>query len=121
MEIPDDDNGRVLRRFIESGDDLTKPRIVEFFHIFPSRTQALGFAADCPEKEYTIEISYFEERDCWDVTVSRFTRPTHSEVTRIEADFAARAEAHGGAADGWQAQALRKNERRIGSPWLTER
>ena len=41
--FPNDDNGQVLQRMHEGGDDLTKARNIDFCFVFPDRTQALAF------------------------------------------------------------------------------
>jgi len=100
-EIPDDDNGRVLRQLYEGGDTLSKPRIIEFQFIFPERAQSLEFARVVPETEYEICLSYYEERAMWDAEVKIFMIPTHAAITQIEADLSARAAPFAGKPDGW--------------------
>jgi hypothetical protein len=99
--IPDDENGDVLRRMLEGGDSLEKPRIVDFCFAFPESEEALRFAAAVPEFDYEICISRYEERHMWQAIVKRFMKPQHSEIGRIEADLSARAIAVGGEPDGW--------------------
>jgi len=99
--IPDDENGDVLRSMHEAGDSLEKPRMIDFCFIFPEREEALRFAAEVPEFDYEVCISRYEGKQMWQVIVKRFMKPEHSEVGRIEADLSARATAVGGAADGW--------------------
>jgi hypothetical protein len=43
-EIPNDENGDVLRRMLRDGDDLSQPPMMDFSYIFPERRQALAFA-----------------------------------------------------------------------------
>jgi hypothetical protein len=100
-ELPDDDNGRILRLLREKGDALSEPRVIEFQFIFPERSQSLDFAREVPEQDYEVCLSYFDERAMWDVEVKIYMIPSHSEITRIEADLSARAARFGGQADGW--------------------
>ena len=41
---PNDDNGDVLRRMEFHGDDLTRPRDIDFTVVFPSELSAEAFA-----------------------------------------------------------------------------
>jgi Regulator of ribonuclease activity B len=43
--FPDDENGDVLRRMAQNGDDLAQPRNVEFQHVFEQKPDALEFLA----------------------------------------------------------------------------
>jgi len=105
-QIPDDANGDVLRRFIDSGDNLTEPRNVEFNHLFRRRSWALNFAKAVKDKVYTVAISYFEEEDGWDANVTIYMVPEHSEISRIESDLGIIADSCNGRSDGWLAQAI---------------
>jgi hypothetical protein len=68
-QIPNDENGDVLRRMIKNGDDLSQPRMMDFCYIFPERRQALAFAKIVDDKELNVCISYNKERDMWDAIV----------------------------------------------------
>ncbi len=39
MHLPDDENGDVLRRMMEKGDDLTRPRDIDFSVLFADENQ----------------------------------------------------------------------------------
>jgi Regulator of ribonuclease activity B len=99
--FPDDENGQVLRRMFEQGDDLSKPRIVDFCFAFAERRQALEFAAIVEERDLEVCISYYEERDGWEAIVKRYMVPTHEDITRLELSLTERAVSVGGEADGW--------------------
>lgn len=101
MKFPDDENGDVLRRMQEGGDDLSKPRMIDFCFAFPQRGQALGFAALVDEREFEVCISYYEEREMWQAIVRRMMIPTHAAITRLEQQMTKRAEQVGGEPDGW--------------------
>jgi hypothetical protein len=100
MQIPDDENGKVLRGMLEGGDTLTKPRMIDFCHAFPSREMTLEFARAVPEKEYEVCISYYDDEE-WQAIVKIHMIPDHAEIFRIESDLGARAVASGGKSDGW--------------------
>lgn len=100
MQIPDDENGKVLLGMLKGGDTLTQPRIIDYCHVFPSRALALEFVKAITEKEYEVCISYYED-ERWQVIVKKHMIPEYKEVTRIEAELARLADVNGGAADGW--------------------
>ncbi|HXI84784.1 MAG TPA: ribonuclease E inhibitor RraB [Verrucomicrobiae bacterium] len=62
-QFPNDANGAVLRRMFDGGDDLSKPRMLDFCFIFPERHQALAFAELVNEREFEVRISYYEARE----------------------------------------------------------
>jgi len=99
--IPNDENGDVLRRMLRDGDDLSKPRMIDFCHIFPERRQALAFAEIVDDRELEVSISYYKERDMWQTIVRRQMVPTHADITTFELSLAFKAEFVGGEADGW--------------------
>ena len=101
MQFPDDENGAVLRRMYLGGDTLTTSRTVDFCFAFPAREKAIAFASAVPEKEYEACISFYEERDMWQVIVKKFMLPNHPDITSIEADLSIRAQEAGGEPDGW--------------------
>ena len=107
-DFPNDENGDVFRRMIRNGDDLAKPRMMDFCHIFPERKQALAFADLVDNRELEVCISYYESRDMWQVIIKRHMIPTYSDVTALELSLAAQAESVGGAADGWGCMIVEK-------------
>ncbi len=99
--FPDDENGDVLRRMYDGGDDLSRPRIIDFCFIFPERHRALAFAGIVDDRDLEICISYYEEREMWQAIVKRHMIPTHGDITALELRLAAHAESVGGEPDGW--------------------
>jgi hypothetical protein len=99
--FPDDDNGRVLRDMHQHGDDLRKPRVIDFCFVFPERRQALAFAAVIDDREFEVCISFHAEHNGWQALVKRYMVPTHREITALELTLTGFAEGHGGEADGW--------------------
>jgi hypothetical protein len=107
-QIPNDENGDVLRRMIKNGDDLSQPRMMDFCYIFPERRQALAFAEIVDDKDLNVCISYNKERDMWDAIVKRYMIPTHTDITTFELSLATHAELVGGEADGWGCMTVKK-------------
>src|ERR1700722_4670485 len=100
-QFPNDENGEVLRRMCAGGDELTQPRMVDFCFAFPERRQALSFAQLVDDKDSKVCISFYTQRDCWQVIVSCFMVPEHKGITAIEVALSIKAESVGGEADGW--------------------
>lgn len=100
-DFPNDENGDVLRRMYQNGDDLTQPRMMDFCFVFPERRQALAFAEIVDGRDLEVCISYYEERDLWETIVKRHMIPLHREITTLELALTAQAESVGGEADGW--------------------
>lgn len=103
MKYPDDANGDALRRMEEAGDDLTRPRDVEFTVVFPNENKAkqfadhvsaLGYAASA---ELTGTVADFP----WDVIVVKHMVPSHKEIGAIEDSLQHAADIFGGRNDGW--------------------
>ena len=101
MNFPNDDNGDVLRKMHEDGDDLSKSRIIDFNHIFSERRQALSFVEKVLEEDFRICVSFYASRKVWQATVSKYMLPIHGEITQIETTLARSAVLFGGESDGW--------------------
>lgn len=102
-DFPDDENGDVLRRMLRNGDDLTKPREVDFSVVFPSASVAQDFADHFGRLGFKVSV---RESNCvpelpWDVTVSNHMLPTHAGITDFEGTLEAAAVPFGGRNDGW--------------------
>lgn len=102
MNIPNDDNGDVLRRMLSHGDDLSKPRDIDFNHVFQSERDASIFCEASKRIGFDrMSYRYWEEGSAWDVLVKIFMIPSHSEITEIELTLDTLAKKFGGRADGW--------------------
>ena len=99
-EIPDDAGAPTARRPFDA-DESTLPCIVDFWHVFPERKQALRFAALVDDRELEVCISYYRERAMWQTLVKRFMRPIHQDIAALELSLATCAHSVGGRADGW--------------------
>lgn len=102
-EFPDDDNGDVLWRMHCNGDDLSKPREIDFSVIFPTEDAALGFAVHLLRNDQKVSFSPYEEHEemPWQVHAHPMLEPTHEIITDYEAQLAEDAEKFGGRNDGW--------------------
>jgi len=99
--FPNDENGAILRKMYERGDDLTRARTVDFCFAFPERKQALAFAESLDDKNLEVCVSYYDERQMWQAVVKRQMVPTHEQITSFESTLTDRAIAVGGEGDGW--------------------
>jgi len=103
-DFPHDENGDVLRRMLRNGDDLTKPRDIDFSIIFPSNSAAEEFGKHFIRLEFKVSV---QESNCvpelpWDVTVTNYMLPTHAGITEFEETLEAVATRFGGRNDGWE-------------------
>src|SRR5579863_8776060 len=92
LEIfPDDENGNVLWRMHQNGDNLSKRRTVDFAVIFPTKAVALQFAVHLLENGQKVSFSAYEGDDeqSWQVEAHSMMMPTHEEITRYEAQLGA--------------------------------
>jgi len=103
MEFPDDENGDVLRRMQESGDDLSKPRDIDFTVVFPDEAAARAFVGQLHGRDcrVTVERTGTAEGLPWDVLVVKNMVPSHEAITEYEALLESFASQHGGRNDGW--------------------
>ncbi|HEX8810644.1 MAG TPA: ribonuclease E inhibitor RraB, partial [Terracidiphilus sp.] len=56
--FPQDANGDVLRRLQSHGDDLTKPRDIDFTVVFPDESAAQSFADDVRKLGYKVDVEH---------------------------------------------------------------
>ncbi len=101
LSFPDDENGDVLRRMQDSGDDLTKARKVEFQHVFPVKIDAISFLAETADESVEVTIGWYADARCWNVQVARSMVPSHEDISSMEGQLDRIARTHRGRADGW--------------------
>lgn len=102
-DFPDDENADVLRRMLRGGDDLTKPRDIDFSIVFPSNSAAEEFGNYFVRLGFKVSV---QESNCvpelpWDVTVTNYMLPTHAGITEFEETLETVATRFGGRNDGW--------------------
>jgi len=86
MIHPNDANGDVLRRMEARGDDLTKPRNIDFSVVFADGNSAEQFAQHfrALEHEVSVEFTGTKQDFPWDVTVIQYMVPSHEGITKFE-------------------------------------
>lgn len=101
--FPDDATGDVLRRMAESGDDLSKPRDIEFTVVLPNRAAAQKFGDHFHRLGYAVSATRTNTvpKLPWDVVVIKHMVPTYEAITAFEAELEAVASRLGGRNDGW--------------------
>jgi len=106
-EFPNDLNGDVLRQKQRGGDDLSKPREIDFEHIFEKKEDAEQFAESVRNIGHQKLNFYFStETSLWNVQVKIFMIPTHADITKTELTLNDLAQKHHGRADGWGCLAI---------------
>jgi hypothetical protein len=101
MTFPDDENGNILRLMAINGDDLSKPRDIDFEHIFDSMDDALSFMRDAANHTDALTLSWYDGESKWNVRVMRHMVPTHVAISELEISLDRIARVHRGNADGW--------------------
>jgi Regulator of ribonuclease activity B len=103
MLHPNDDNGDVLRRMEAEGDDLSRPRDIDFNVVFPDETAAEEYARRIRGTGYkaTVQLASVVKTHPWEVLVVKNMVPTHSGITDFEQELQELAEQLGGYNDGW--------------------
>ena len=103
MTYPNDDTGDALRRLEADGDDLRRPRDIDFNVSMPSETAAEHFAHHFRKAGYKVEVSFAETQEPhrWDVVVVKHMTPTHGEIIDFEEELQKIADSLGGHNDGW--------------------
>ena len=97
------ETGDALWRMQSGGDDLSKPREIDFFVIFPTEQAALQFAILFLRKKYKVSMSPYErgESFSWQIGIHPILIPTYVNVVALEDLLATEAEILDGKNDGW--------------------
>jgi len=103
MKYPNDATGDALRRMQAQGDDLTRPRNIEFTVVFPNQKSANQFARHVGALGYEASLEFSETVEAfpWDVIVAKHMAPSHDEIEEFESMLQTAAGAFGGHNDGW--------------------
>ena len=103
MIYPNDVNGDVLRRMEAQGDDLTKPRNIDFTVAFADENSAAQFAEHFRSLGHEVSVEFTETNQDrpWDVVVVQHMVPSHDEITSFENLLQSVADGWGGHNDGW--------------------
>lgn len=102
-KYPDDENGNVLWRMAEGGDNLDKAREVDFATVFPDEEAALKFAIYLLRNDQKVSLTRFEENTemQWQVFAHPRMVPSHDNISKYEALMGDTAARLGGRNDGW--------------------
>jgi hypothetical protein len=103
MIYPDDDNGDVLRRLEEQGDDLTRARNIDFSVVFAIESAAERFAEHFRAQGFTASVYFAEamKEFPWNVSVVKSMTPSHRGIGEFETYLQEVADTLGGHNDGW--------------------
>jgi glycerate-2-kinase len=103
MFFPDDANGDALRRMEAEGDDLTRPRNIDFAVGFADQSSAERFAEHFRKlgHEVSVEKAGTDQSHQWDVIVAKHMVPSHEGITGFESLLQSIADRWGGQNDGW--------------------
>src|SRR5262245_19167201 len=101
LDFPNDENGQVLRRMQRSGDDLARPRNIEFHFLFQARSQAIAFVERVTDESLTLAIRRYEKRNMWECTATKHMLRTDAGVTALENYLCEMAQPLEGVPDGW--------------------
>lgn len=103
-QFPADDNGEVLWRLVQAGDDLGVHRDVEFVLDFTSEQDALDCGAFLFRNEYKVQLSPpLEDKpdSPWSVEVVPYMAPNHRDISELEQYVGKVADHFGGKTSGW--------------------
>ncbi len=100
---PDDENGNVLWKMLQGGDNLDVPREVDFAVIFPDEQAAMDFAVRLLRYGQKVSFGRYErvEGFPWQVQAHPIMVPSHEHVSGYERQLGKDAAALGGRNDGW--------------------
>lgn len=97
-----EENADVLLRMAADGDDLTKPRVIDFHHLFSSAADAMTFVEAVRGKGYAkVDHDFWEEQNAWLTAVHIKMAPSLKEITATEHELNEIAESLDGKPDGW--------------------
>jgi Regulator of ribonuclease activity B len=103
MIHPNDSTGDALRRLESEGDDLSRPRDIDFNVVFPNESRAGEFAAHFRKMGYKASIRHAQVREQhpWEVLVVKYMPPSHSGISDFERELEKVARPLDGYNDGW--------------------
>ena len=103
MTYPNDGTGDALRRLQSQGDDLSRPRKIDFTVVFADANSAEQFAEHFRRLGHDASVDLTEtDRDFpWDVIVVQHMVPAYDGIASFERLLQSVADAWGGHNDGW--------------------
>ena len=100
-ESPEEQNADVLRRMAADGDDLTKPRHIDFHHLFAREDDAVAFQQASRNQGHWSDHDFWAEQHAWLTAVHIRMVPVLEEITAMELMLDEIARSFGGKPDGW--------------------
>ena len=102
-QFPDDENGDILFSMASDGDQLEKPREVNFSVVFPSEDAAMNFAIHLLRNEQKVSFSQYDGKDGfpWQVEAHPIMPATHENISGYENLLKNDSASLGGIIDGW--------------------
>ena len=100
---PNDANGDVLRRMEARGDDLARPRNIDFTVVFANESSAEQFAQHFRALGHKVSVEFTgtDEDFPWDVVVVQHMAPSYDGISNFEDLLQSVADGWGGHNDGW--------------------
>ena len=102
--FPKDDNGEVLWRLVEHGDDLSIARDIDFSLDFDSEQAALDCGMFLFKNQFKVQLDpplEGEPGSPWTVQVIPWMAPDHAQITHLEGYLKDVAKHYGGDCTGW--------------------
>jgi hypothetical protein len=106
-DFPGDENGQALRNMALNGDDIHRPRDINFSVVFQEKLPAERFIQSATSSGIKAKYTLDYDSDKWDVTVTLMLIPTHNSISQIEECLQNLATPLGGRNDGWGCYELR--------------
>jgi hypothetical protein len=103
-KFPSDENGEVLWRLAQNGDDLSIARDIDFSLDFQTEQSALDCGMFLFKAEFKIQLDppLADEPDSpWTVQVIPYMVPSHAEIGHLEGYLGDVARHYGGDCTGW--------------------
>ena len=103
IEFPSNASGQTLRRLLESGDDFSKLRDVDFSVIFRKEADANSFVSEFSNRSDSISLEYVEELEdrLWDVTLTKNMSLSYASIVELENEINQISDRFDGCLDGW--------------------
>lgn len=83
-QIPDDDTGAALKRWVDEGSDLTRPMTIDFFVLVPSEKEGRLPAKQDELRDFQISVELDPESAKWTCCCSKTMIPDYTEIVTIE-------------------------------------
>ena len=104
-DIASEDAG-AIEQLRKAGADLTRPQLTRYYLYFPDERSARSVATELAGTAYVMErLAPAARGPDWLLLVKRPTLLSVSEISKASRELTALARKHGGAYDGWEAEA----------------